>query len=118
MENKLHVLVRQRIRGYRKLRGWSQEQLAEAAELHLSTVGQIERGIKIPSLDTIQAIAHALGIKSGKLLDEGSLPKMSNQMGQRLVDLMAGCTPKETQALYRTFKTMARQVRKISKNSH
>jgi transcriptional regulator with XRE-family HTH domain len=48
--------------------GWSQEKLAEKADLHWTYVGGIERGERNISLQNIVKIARALGVTSGRLL--------------------------------------------------
>ena len=48
---------------------YSQEKLAEKANLHRNTVGIIERGVQIPTLDVIVKLAHALDMKPYQLID-------------------------------------------------
>lgn len=64
----LPQIVGQRIREYRKQKNWTQEQLAEAASLHYSYIGGIERGDRNISLETLEKIAAALDIPAGDLL--------------------------------------------------
>jgi len=52
----------QRIRVLRKTKGLTQEKLGEKAELSYKFIGEIERGQVNPSLDTLSAIANALGV--------------------------------------------------------
>lgn len=42
--------------------GISQEELAERAYLNKNTIGLIERGEQSPTVDTVEAIASALGL--------------------------------------------------------
>ncbi|MFR1671568.1 MAG: helix-turn-helix domain-containing protein [Candidatus Gastranaerophilaceae bacterium] len=42
--------------------GISQEELAERAYLNKNTIGLIERGEQSPTVDTVEAIANALGL--------------------------------------------------------
>jgi transcriptional regulator with XRE-family HTH domain len=58
------------IRSYRKQAGISQERLAEKADLHHNFVGEIERGQKAATIDTLLKIAKALGIRVRDLVDE------------------------------------------------
>lgn len=65
------VLVRSfgtAVRRLREARGWSQEQLAEHADLNRSYVGEIERGRAIASLVTIDKLSQAFGVRSATLL--------------------------------------------------
>ena len=56
------------IRHNRTGRGLSQESLAELAGLSRSFVGEIERGAAVPSVETLQRLADALGEKLSVLI--------------------------------------------------
>lgn len=62
------------IRARREELGLSQERLAEAAGVHRITVINVEAGESRPSLDTVIALAAALGTTVGALLGETELP--------------------------------------------
>lgn len=64
------------VRRQREAQGWSQELLAERADLNRSYVGEIERGRVIPSLVTIDKLAQALG------LSPHALVRLGEQIGQ------------------------------------
>jgi XRE family transcriptional regulator, regulator of sulfur utilization len=51
------------IRSYRKATGISQEKLAERADLHHNYAGELERGEKAATIDSLLKIAKALKIK-------------------------------------------------------
>lgn len=51
-----------RVRQLRKGRGWTQEQLAEAAGRHWTCIGGIERGERNVTLQVVYDIANALGV--------------------------------------------------------
>lgn len=51
-----------RIRELRAEKGWSQEDLAAAADLHRTYIGAIERCERNVSIDNIEKIAKALGV--------------------------------------------------------
>ena len=57
-----------RIRYYRKQRGLSQEKLAELCSLHPTYIGQIERGEKNATIESLYHIAKGLNISLGELL--------------------------------------------------
>jgi transcriptional regulator with XRE-family HTH domain len=56
------------VKALRETRGWSQERLAEEADLNRSYVGEIERGSVVPSLLTLQKLADALGLSPSALM--------------------------------------------------
>jgi len=56
------------LRRLRIERGWTQEDLAEAAGLTSTYVGQVERGDKIPSLTVVLKLARGLAVEPAELL--------------------------------------------------
>jgi len=72
-------LLGMRVREVRKLRGLSQERLAEGVGVDPKQISRIEGGKSAPSLDTLDAIARSLQVEMKDLLDfqhlvaEGSL---------------------------------------------
>lgn len=57
-----------RIRLLRKERGLSQESLALASRLNIAYIGNIERCLKCPTIDTLNRIASALHVSLSELL--------------------------------------------------
>ena len=62
--------VGQRIRNYRTQEGLSQEKLAELSGCHPTYIGQLERGEKNATLESIERITAALGITLSKLFEK------------------------------------------------
>jgi transcriptional regulator with XRE-family HTH domain len=56
------------VRELREARGWSQESLANRAELNRSYMGEIERATVMPSLATAAKLAHALEVPLSTLI--------------------------------------------------
>jgi transcriptional regulator with XRE-family HTH domain len=63
-------LLGERIRFIRKAADFSQEVLAEKADLHHNYVGELERGEKAATIDTLLKIAKALKVRVRDLVDE------------------------------------------------
>lgn len=61
-----------RIKALRTERGWVLKELAPRAGISISYLSEIERGNVNPSLDTLQAIAGALGVDTQVLIATGS----------------------------------------------
>ena len=57
------------VRRLRSNRGWTQERLAEAAGLTTTYVGQVERGVRVPSLTVILKLARGLTVSPSELFD-------------------------------------------------
>lgn len=57
-----------RVRELRLAKGISQEALADAAGVHRTYMGSVERGERNISLENIVKIAHALKVTPGQLL--------------------------------------------------
>jgi transcriptional regulator with XRE-family HTH domain len=63
-------ILTQRIRFLRELKGFTQEELAEKARLSSKFIGEIERGIGNPTIESLARIAEALKIPIAQLLTE------------------------------------------------
>ena len=63
-----HAALGEAIRLARVERGLSQEQLADAAGVHVTHLGGVERGVRNPNYSTLVRIAGALGVSPGTLV--------------------------------------------------
>ena len=66
---KTFVQIGLNIMYYRKERGWTQMDLAEAVDLSRNHMQRIEAATAVPSLTTLLDIADALGVPVQKLFD-------------------------------------------------
>lgn len=57
-----------RIRAFRKLKGFTQTELAELLGVSIAIVGTIERGTRRPDARMLKRIAEALGIDHDELI--------------------------------------------------
>jgi len=71
------VNVGERIRYFRNLRGWSQETLALQAEINPAFLGHLERGLKSPTIKTLEKIVRALDISLAELFAD---PQITRKM--------------------------------------
>ncbi|HUA74136.1 MAG TPA: helix-turn-helix transcriptional regulator [Solirubrobacteraceae bacterium] len=60
----------QRLRELRAERGVSQDDLADATDVHPTAIGRLERGAREPRLTTILRLARGLDVEPGRLLDD------------------------------------------------
>lgn len=68
MGRRARNLLAQKLRILRVIRGWSQEQLAEASGLHRTYISLIERAECNVSLDNLEKIADAFELSLPELL--------------------------------------------------
>lgn len=59
------------VRSIRARHGWTQEELAEEAEVNVGTIARIEAEVGNPSLLTLGAVAAALGTTVADIATEG-----------------------------------------------
>lgn len=69
------------IRNLRKAKKMTQAALARQVNLSQCYLSEIERGIKTPSIRTLQKLATALGVPAGLLLEE--IGKPNSQVPKR-----------------------------------
>lgn len=69
MSNSIRIKFGQNVRRIRSLKQVSQEELAFSCGLHRTYISDIERGVRNISIDNIEKIALALGVKPMYLLD-------------------------------------------------
>ena len=89
-----YIAIGLRIRKLRKQKFWTQEKLAEKAEIAPDYLCRIESGKKHPSLTTILLIAGALDTTVDDLLAD-VLRKDTSTMAKEEKSLLAGCTEKQ-----------------------
>jgi transcriptional regulator with XRE-family HTH domain len=64
---KLRAIVARNLRIMRKQNGLTQEELAFQARINRNYVGQIEREEKSPTVDVVEKLALAIGVKPADL---------------------------------------------------
>ena len=100
------------IRKFREIKKLRQEDLAEKTDLTTNYIGMIERGEKIPSLETFINILNSLGVSADMLLsdvlDNGYTVKDSllNEKLEKLV-------PEDRNRIYEVIDTMMKHSKQI-----
>lgn len=93
----MNTLLGQRIREQRKEKGWTIEQFAERVDLSANYVGDLERGVKIPKLETFIRIVEVLDVSADVLIRD-SVPSASHVVDDELSRKLSQLTPGQKKA--------------------
>lgn len=100
------------IRKFREIKKLRQEDLAEKTDLTTNYIGMIERGEKIPSLETFINILNSLGVSAdmvlSDVLDNGYTVKDS-LLNEKLEKLVA----EDRNRIYEVIDTMMKHSKQI-----
>lgn len=103
-----------RIREERTKYRLTQEQLAEIAEVNESYVGQVERGEKNPSLETVVSIARSLGVTVDYLLQE-EINVEPNSLINELISITKDKDSEELRLMLNICRMISEYTSKIRK---
>lgn len=93
--------VGQRIRNYRIRLGLSQEKLAELSECHPTYIGQIERGEKNATIESISKISSALNVPMSKLFEKIGESEGDDNIPLKCYELLSSKSCVKQEQLYR-----------------
>ena len=100
----------ERIRHLRKQRDISQEELALRAGINTVYYGQIERGQKCPTVDTLYKIAAALEIPLHNLLCFELLPQTPEETDHYVMQLLKRIPPSKIPQVIRILEEVANLI--------
>ena len=105
--SELSVMIGKLLREARRAAGLSQEALAEKCGLHPTYIGQIERGEKNVTVESIYRIAHGLGISMSSVFelidDDGGTD--AEKLTSEAVELFRSNSPETQEKLLALLKT-------------
>jgi len=91
--------IGERIRIYRDRAGLTQMKLAEKAGVHPTYVGQLERGEKNATLETIEKLARALNLPFETLFEAIIFGDSDNPIAREMYEIVSARSEKEQRAL-------------------
>ena len=95
-------IIGQRIRNYRLNGGLSQERLAELSGCHPTYIGQLERGEKNATIESIEKIAVSLNVPLSKLFEKlGGAGTGSRDIPLECYEFLSAKTPDEQEQLFK-----------------
>lgn len=101
-------IVGKRVKEVRERKGMTQEALAAKVDISTTHVSVIERGLKVPKLDTFVALANALGVSSDELLID-FIEHSDNSIPEDLSYLIKKLPPKERKKLIQIVKAFVEE---------
>ena len=95
-------VIGQRIRNIRLNNGLSQEKLAELSGCHPTYIGQLERGEKNATIESIEKIAVSLNVPMSKLFENlGGADNGERDIPLECYEFLSAKTPEEQEHLFR-----------------
>ena len=105
-------ILGQRIRNYRTRKGWSQEKLAELSGCHPTYVGQVERGEKNATIESIEKISVALNVSLSVLFEKlGVEGTEAHSIPLACYEFLSSKSKDEQEQLYRILLEMDKYKR-------
>lgn len=98
-------IIGQRVRNYRIDKGLSQEKLAELSGCHPTYIGQVERGEKNATLESIEKIASAMNVPLAQLFEKIG-ESSADSYPMKCYELVAAKSKSEQEHLYKMLVEM------------
>lgn len=96
----VRTLLGKRVQFYRKQRQLSQAALAEKANISITFLSKIERGIKYPTSETISGIANGLGVELYDLFRQ----EVMSADHQNMLDRLQNDVMQTVEAVFKAYK--------------
>lgn len=99
--------IGRRIRNHRTAAGLSQEKLAELSGCHPTYIGQLERGEKNATIESIDKIATALNVSLSKLFEQlGGQDAGGRNIPLECYEFLSAKTPEEQEHIFNILLEM------------
>jgi transcriptional regulator with XRE-family HTH domain len=98
------ALLGKRIQFYRKKRRLSQAALAEKADISITFLSNIERGLKYPTSETLSGIANGLDVSVCDLFQDAETPTGNRNLLERFKLDITQNVLKTLEAVYKAYE--------------
>lgn len=106
-KKEITMAVAARIRYFRQLNSLSQEALALRANINPAYFGQLERGLKCPTIDTLYKIAMALNVPLSELLRFDGADNVSKDSEKRMQGILSQVPDNKREDALKVFESIA-----------
>jgi len=100
----LRIILGKGIRFFRQQRKMSQAALAEKADISITFLSNIERGLKYPTSDTLSAIANGLGVEVFELFRHDHSPTQKRNLFERFKKDITKNVTETLEAVYKAYE--------------
>lgn len=100
----INKILGARIRKLRKEANFTQEELAEKADISMKYLGEIERGRGNPTLKNIEGLASVLGMEASELLNFGELDKSDQELRDQVIEWLKKADTATLRFVYMALK--------------
>lgn len=100
-----YLVIGNRIKQARKLKGMTQEKLAEEMNLSIAFLSRIERGNSQINLKRLSQICEILDVSEGEILN-GSSSKSSKYLDYEFNNILKGCSSSKQKLIYDIAKVI------------
>lgn len=102
--------VGEEIRRLRRAAGWSQQALADEADVRRPTISELERGERVPRMETLEKIGQALGVSATVIVMAAAGPMPKELEDACTMGLITDATLEELMRLRMTPEILGRNV--------
>lgn len=113
--NKIENKIGERIKYFRLSKGLSQEKLALMAELNPAFLGHLERGLKSPTMNTVDKIIKALGVSYGEFFSDKT-DITDTESRQFYIDIINRCTSRLPEDKLKTVADIILKITELTEN--
>lgn len=106
--SEIATIVGQRLRFRRQELGYSQELTSEKARLHSTYIGQVERGEKNATIESIEKICIALDLPLEDLFNKIITTNSQYKIAQKCYDLIVCQSMEDQENLYKLLSDIIR----------
>lgn len=93
----MDALFGRRLRQQRKLKGWTMEEFSGKVGLSPNYIGDLERGVKLPSLESFIRLVEALDVPADALIRD-TVPSASYVADAELAEKLCRLSPRQKKA--------------------
>lgn len=106
-EKEISIEIGKRVRQYRVMNGFTQEQLSELVDVSSTTISRLENGDQMVGVFRFMQIAEALGTTADALLYPSEAEQPLDEWKERMTVLIEKYTDKQKEYIWKVMKAFS-----------